>query len=201
MQRKCLTWDEKTSLIAGIFPKRQEVAVNRSELVDQVASTTGLEKRHAEAAVTAFVDSVVTEVKSGNKVSIFGFGTFTPRHQEGRPGRNPRTGATVKIAARNVVKFTAATAFKEALNARSAKKSTAKKAAPAKATSTSAAAKTAKATTKAPAKAATKTAATKAPATKAPAKAANKTAPAAKATKATAKAPAKAAKSAKSARK
>ncbi|HWG73584.1 MAG TPA: HU family DNA-binding protein, partial [Acidimicrobiales bacterium] len=108
--------------------------MNRSELVDKVASTAGLEKRHAEAAVTAFVDSVVNESKAGNKVSIFGFGTFTPKHQEGRPGRNPRTGATVKIAPRNVVKFTAATAFKEALNARGAKKSPTKKAAPAKST-------------------------------------------------------------------
>ena len=197
--------------------------MNRSELVDKVASTASLEKRHAEAAVAAFVDSVINESKAGNKVSIFGFGTFTPKHQEGRPGRNPRTGATVKIAPRNVVKFTAATAFKEALNARSAKKSTAKKAAPANSTvakSTKAASKTpataakapakaaakapAKAAAKAPAKAATKTtsAGKSAAATKAPAKAAAKTTSAGKSAKSTTKAtPAKATKSTKSARK
>jgi DNA-binding protein HU-beta len=190
------------------LPQRQEVAMNRTELVDQVASTTGLDKRHAEAAVMAFIDSVVSEAKSGNKVSIFGFGTFTPGQRSGRTGRNPRTGAAVKIAARNVVKFKAATAFNEALNARSTKKSTAKKTAPAKAT----AAKTTKAATKAPAKsaparsaakAAVKTAPVRATAVKAPAKTAAAKTTAAKTTaaKATRATPAKATRATKTAKK
>src|SRR2546421_7011998 len=78
VQGKCLTLRAKTSLITGNFPKRQEVAVNRSDLVEAVAGSTGLEKRQAESAVTAFIDAVMSEAKAGNKVSIFGFGTFTP---------------------------------------------------------------------------------------------------------------------------
>ncbi len=131
--------------------------MNRTQLVEEVASTAGLDKRQSEAAVMALIDSVIAEAKAGNKVSIFGFGTFTPGARAGRDGRNPRTGEAVKIAARNVVKFKPATAFNEALNTRGAKRSTGKKTAPAKAT---AAKPTATRTT------ATRTSATRTPATK-----------------------------------
>ena len=118
----------KTSLITGNFPKRQEVAVNRSELVDSVAGSTGLEKRQAESAVTALIDAVIAEAKAGNRVSIFGFGTFTPTSRAARTGRNPQTGAPVKIPASKAVRFAPAQAFKTALNT----KGGTKKAAPAK---------------------------------------------------------------------
>jgi DNA-binding protein HU-beta len=133
-------------LIAWNFPKRQEVAVNKSELVDEVARTAGLDKRSAEAAVTAMIDAVIAETKAGSKVSLFGFGTFTPTARAARIGRNPQTGAPVRIAASRGVRFAPASAFKQTLNpkggaakkaapakkAASAKKTTAKKAAPAK---------------------------------------------------------------------
>src|SRR3954468_13322586 len=123
------------------FPKRQEVAVNKSELVDQVIGSTGLEKRQAEAAVSSVIDAVIAQAKAGNRVSIFGFGTFTPTSRAARTGRNPQTGAPVKIAASKGVRFAPAQAFKTALNAKGgskkaaapAKKAGAKKA-PAKAT-------------------------------------------------------------------
>jgi DNA-binding protein HU-beta len=105
--------------------------VNRTELVEAVAGKTGLERKQAEAAVAAVADSVITETKSGNKVSIFGFGTFTPTARAARMGRNPQTGAPVKIAAAKGVRFAPASAFKETLNSRS-KAAAAKKAAPAK---------------------------------------------------------------------
>jgi DNA-binding protein HU-beta len=145
------------------------VAVNRSDLIDEVASATKLEKRQAEAAVTAFVDSVINETTAGNKVSIFGFGTFTPKSRAARTGRNPRTGTPVKIAASKAVGFAPAAAYKTALNSRSGgRKAAGKKAAPA----TRASAK--KATAKA------------SPARKAGAKkAAKKAAPAKKTTRAT----------------
>jgi DNA-binding protein HU-beta len=167
--------------------------VNKSELIEAVAGAAGLEKRQAEAAIGAFVESVVTKTKAGEAVSIFGFGTFKPTARAARKGRNPQTGAPVKIAASKGVKFQPATAFKTVLNTRgAAKKAAVKKAAPAvKKTATKAApAKAAAKTTKATA---TKATATKAPAKKAaPAKAATKAtkttakkaAPAAKATKA-----------------
>ena len=103
--------------------------MNKSELVDEVASSAGLDKRIAEVAVTAMIDAVIAETKRGNKVTLFGFGTFTPRSRAARIGRNPQTGAPVKIAASRGVRFAPASAFKQALNA---KGGAAKKAAPAK---------------------------------------------------------------------
>src|SRR5205085_12465070 len=93
------------------------------------AGSTGLEKRQADSAVTAFIDAVMAEAKAGNKVSIFGFGTFTPTSRAARTGRNPQTGAPVKIAASKGVRFAPASAFKSALNTKGAAK---KSAAPAK---------------------------------------------------------------------
>jgi DNA-binding protein HU-beta len=111
--------------------QRQEVAVNRTELVEAVSSKTGLDRRQAEAAVNAVTDSVMTETRGGNKVAIFGFGTFSPSARAARMGRNPQTGAPVRIAASRSVRFAPASAFKEALNSRG-KVAATKKAAPAK---------------------------------------------------------------------
>jgi DNA-binding protein HU-beta len=121
------------------------VAVNRTELVEAVSAKTGLDKKQAEAAVAAVAETVVGETKSGSKVAIFGFGTFSPSARAARMGRNPQTGAPVRIAASRGVRFAPASAFKDALNA---KKAAAKKAAPAK----KAAAKKATAKKAAPAK-------------------------------------------------
>jgi DNA-binding protein HU-beta len=117
------------------------VAVNRSELVEAVAKSAGLDKRRADAAVTAVIEAVVRETKSGARTSIFGFGTFMPTSRSARTGRNPQTGAPVKIAASKSVRFSPASAFKSALNSRGAakkaapsKKATAKKTAAKKAT-------------------------------------------------------------------
>lgn len=103
--------------------------MNRSELVDVVAEAAGIEKRQAEAAVTAFLDAVMADAKAGNRVSIFGFGTFNPTSRAARMGRNPQTGAPVRIAASKSVRFTPAGAFKEALNRGGKKAAAAKKAA------------------------------------------------------------------------
>jgi len=91
--------------------------VNKGELVEKVAAAAGLDKRTAEAAVDGFIDAVIAETKSGNKVSLFGFGAFAPTSRAARTGRNPQTGAPVQIAASKGVKFSPATAFKSALNA------------------------------------------------------------------------------------
>jgi DNA-binding protein HU-beta len=139
------------------------VGVNRTELVEAVSASTGLDKRASEAAVVAVVDAVVGEAKAGNKVSIFGFGTFTPTSRAARVGRNPQTGAPVKIAASKGVRFAPSSTFKTALNAKKAAKKAAPaakkaaagaKAAPAakKAAATAKAAPAAKKATAAPAK-------------------------------------------------
>jgi DNA-binding protein HU-beta len=118
--------------------------VNKAELVEKVRSTAQLSKSQAESAVDEVLQSVIGAVKSGERVSIFGFGTFNPTSRAARTGRNPQTGEPVKIGASKSVRFAPAAAFKSALNAKRA----GKKAAPAKA-----AARPSKATTKATGKA------------------------------------------------
>ena len=122
--------------------------MNKSELVDRVAAAAEVEKRAAERAVDAVLDTVIAETRSGNKVSLFGFGTFSPKARPARIGRNPQTGEAVPIAASNGVKFSPASAFKSALNARGGGK---KAASTSKATATKATARkaTAKTATKA----------------------------------------------------
>lgn len=113
--------------------------MNRTELVDSVATTAGLDKKQADAAVSATLDTIIGEVKSGERVSIYGFGTFDPRSRPARMGRNPQTNQPMKVAASKSVGFKPATAFKDALKSRggakkvgAAKKTSAAKKAPAK---------------------------------------------------------------------
>ena len=103
--------------------------MNRAELVERVRSASDLTRAQAESVVDAVIHSVIDAVKSGERVSIFGFGSFSPTSRAARTGRNPRTGDPVKIAASRGVRFAPSAAFKSELNARRA----GKKAAPAKA--------------------------------------------------------------------
>ena len=105
--------------------------MNRSQLVEEIASTTGLTKRQAEEAVDAFVGTIGDQVRSGTKVTIYGFGSFNPTARKARTGRNPRTGQPVKIAASKGIRFSPATGFKADLNSKkaAAKKAVAKKSA------------------------------------------------------------------------
>ena len=121
--------------------------MNRTELAESVAAKTGLDKRHSEAAVEAVTEAIVAEIRAGQRVSIFGFGSFEPRARAARTARNPQTQAVVKVPASKSVAFKPAAAFKDALNSKG--KAPAKKAPAAKAPAKKAAAK-------APAKKATK---------------------------------------------
>jgi len=146
--------------------------VNKAELIEKVREVAGLSRSQAESAVDETLGSVVSAVKAGDRVSLFGFGTFNPSARAARTGRNPQTGAPVKIPASKGVRFAPAAAFKAALNPKAA----AKKATPAKKSSKTAT----------PAKKASKTASAKtaAPAKKAaPAKSSAKSKKAAKSTK------------------
>ena len=141
--------------------------MNKKGLVESVSEKAGLDRRQAEAAVAAVVETIVDATKAGDKVSILGFGTFTPTSRAARVGRNPQTGAAVKIAATKGVRFAAGTPFKTALNA----KPTGRKAGGAKAAAKKAPAKKASATASSTSKAtAAKATAKKAPAKKATAK-------------------------------
>ena len=90
--------------------------MNKSELVDAIAKETGLSKKDSDAAVKAFVDTVTKALKKKDKVQLVGFGTFETGKRAARNGKNPQTGATIKIPASVAPKFKAGKALKDAVN-------------------------------------------------------------------------------------
>ena len=90
--------------------------MNKSELVDSVASATDMSKADAARAVDATIGAIGDALGSGDSVALVGFGTFSVRHRAARDGRNPQTGATIKIAAKNVVKFKAGAELSSSVN-------------------------------------------------------------------------------------
>ncbi len=89
--------------------------MTKAELVEKMAKDSGTSKTVAEKALTSFVDAVTKTLKKGNKVALVGFGTFSISKRKARKGRNPQTGAIIKIAARKAPKFTAGKALKDAV--------------------------------------------------------------------------------------
>lgn len=89
--------------------------MTKAELVDAIATKSGLSKSDAASALDAVVASVVEHVAAGNKVQVPGLGTFDARHRAAREGRNPATGESMQIAATTVPGFKAAAAFKNAV--------------------------------------------------------------------------------------
>lgn len=90
--------------------------MKKSELVEAVAEKAGLTKADATRAIDAIFATITEALKNGDKVPVAGFGTFAVSKRAAREGRNPRTGETVNIAARNAVTFKAGTALKDAVN-------------------------------------------------------------------------------------
>ena len=87
--------------------------MNKSDLVDAVASKADMSKAEAGRAVDAVLGSVGDALGNGESVSLVGFGTFSVRHRAARMGRNPQTGATMQIAASKVPGFKAGKALKD----------------------------------------------------------------------------------------
>ncbi len=85
-------------------------------MIAAMAEAAGISKAEAAKAMDAALDGIAETLKNGGKVSILGFGTFSVSHRPAREGRNPATGETIKIAARNVVKFKAGKALTEKVN-------------------------------------------------------------------------------------
>ena len=90
--------------------------MNKTELVVAMAEKAGLSKKDAEAALKAFTETVADELKKGEKIALVGFGTFEVSERAAREGRNPQTGAPMKIAASKAPKFKAGKALKDAIN-------------------------------------------------------------------------------------
>ncbi len=89
--------------------------MNKTELVAAIAEKSGLSKKNAEAALNALTASVEGALKKGDKVQLVGFGTFEVRERAARTGRNPQTGAEIKIAASKNPAFKAGKALKDAI--------------------------------------------------------------------------------------
>ena len=90
--------------------------MNKSDLIAAMAAKTGDTKKAAEAALDAFVGAVTDSLKKGEKVQLVGFGSFEVRKRAARKGRNPQTGAEMKIPASNAPVFKAGKALKDAVN-------------------------------------------------------------------------------------
>ena len=120
--------------------------MNKTDLVESVRGAADLTRGEAESAVDAMISSVMAALSSGDRVTLAGFGSFNPTSRAARTGRNPQTGEPVRIAASKGVRFAPSSAFKQALNPRSAKKAAAKKAAGKKAAGKKAGAKKVSAT-------------------------------------------------------
>jgi DNA-binding protein HU-beta len=87
--------------------------MNKAELIEQVAGAAELTKSQANAAVDAFTSAIAGALQKGDRVTLVGFGTFSVSERAARNGRNPQTGATIKIKATKVPKFKAGKEFSE----------------------------------------------------------------------------------------
>jgi DNA-binding protein HU-beta len=85
--------------------------MNKAELTEQIAENGGLTKVLANKVIDSFANTVIAELKKGNRVTIKDFGTFSVTKRAARNGRNPKTGATLKIKASKAVKFSTGKEF------------------------------------------------------------------------------------------
>ena len=90
--------------------------MNKAELIDAMASDANLSKADAKRALESLTSNVTSALKKGDKVALIGFGTFAISARAARTGRNPQTGANIKIAAKKVAKFKAGSALSGAVN-------------------------------------------------------------------------------------
>ncbi|HEY7745936.1 MAG TPA: HU family DNA-binding protein [Desulfuromonadales bacterium] len=89
--------------------------MTKADLVNAMAEKAGLSKTDSEKALKAFIDAVTEALKAGEKVALVGFGTFSVGERAARTGKNPQTGAQIKIAAAKSPKFKAGKALKDSV--------------------------------------------------------------------------------------
>jgi DNA-binding protein HU-beta len=90
--------------------------MNKSELIEAMADAADISKAAAGRALDGMVDAISGALKSGEQVSLVGFGTFSVKERAARTGRNPRTGEEIKIAASKIPGFKAGKALKDSVN-------------------------------------------------------------------------------------
>ncbi|KTD16730.1 HU family DNA-binding protein [Legionella jordanis] len=89
--------------------------MNKSQLIEAIANGSGVTKADASRVIDTFMTAVTDALKSGDQVVLPGFGSFSITNRAERTGRNPQTGATIKIKASRVARFKAGKALKEAV--------------------------------------------------------------------------------------
>lgn len=90
--------------------------MNKAELIDIIAKSAGITKGQGEKAVNAVFEGIARSLKKGDDARFVGFGTFTVAKRAARNGRNPRTGAPIKISASKVVRFRVGKELKNSIN-------------------------------------------------------------------------------------
>ncbi len=90
--------------------------MNKSDLIDAMAEDAGITKAAAKKALESFLGNIEKSLKGGDRVSLVGFGYWSVSKRAAREGRNPQTGKTIQIAAKNVVKFKAGSDLSDAVN-------------------------------------------------------------------------------------
>jgi DNA-binding protein HU-beta len=98
------------------------IIMNKAELVDAIAIQAEVTKKEADTILSAAIEVIMETVAANDKVTLVGFGTFEPRDRQAREGRNPATGAAIKIPATTVPAFSAGKGFKEKVGAAKAAK-------------------------------------------------------------------------------
>lgn len=96
--------------------------MNKTDLIDAISKDAEISKVAAKKALESFLDNVSATLKKGDKVSLVGFGSWSVSKRAARDGRNPQTGAAIKIAAKNVVKFKAGAELDASVNKPAKKK-------------------------------------------------------------------------------
>jgi len=89
--------------------------MNKGELITVMASTAGITKKEAEVALDTFLTATKNTLRKEGKVVLAGFGTFKVGQRKARTGRNPQTGAEIKISAKKVAKFVPGKSLKDAV--------------------------------------------------------------------------------------
>ena len=90
--------------------------MNKSDLIDAMAASAGITKAAAKKALESMLSEIQGSLQKGNRVSLVGFGSWSVSRRAARDGRNPQTGATIKIKAKNVVKFKAGSDLSSSVN-------------------------------------------------------------------------------------
>ncbi len=90
--------------------------MNKAELIDAIATNSGLSKADAKKALDGFVSATTDALKNNDRISLVGFGSFSLSKREARTGRNPQNGKEIAIAAKNVVRFKAGAELSGSVN-------------------------------------------------------------------------------------